>query len=82
MRPPRLYHQLHTLLGQPSQWADQRHLHCLIWMVIGLVCSECISLTKWRMYVQSRAVFAQSHQDDSAVGCIIPVSVCKNSTVL
>lgn len=31
-------------------------------MVIGLVLSECISLTKWRVYIQSRAVFAQSHQ--------------------
>lgn len=62
MRTSRLYHQLRTLLGQPSQWADQRHLHSLIWMVIGLVCSECINLTKWRMYVHSRAVFAQSHQ--------------------
>jgi hypothetical protein len=31
-------------------------------MVIGLVCSECISLTKWGIYVHSRATFAQSHQ--------------------
>jgi hypothetical protein len=31
-------------------------------MVIGLVCSECISLTKWGIYVRSRAKFAQSHQ--------------------
>lgn len=62
MRTSRLYHQLHNLLGQPIAWADQRHLQTLIWMVIGLVCSECISLTKWRVYVRTRAVFAQSHQ--------------------
>lgn len=31
-------------------------------MVIGLVCSECINLTKWTVYVRTRAVFAQSHQ--------------------
>ncbi|MDV2998272.1 MAG: IS4 family transposase ISAcma44 [Chroococcidiopsis sp. SAG 2025] len=31
-------------------------------MVIGIVCSECISLPKWRVYVQTRAVLAQSHQ--------------------
>jgi len=62
MRTSRLYHQLHNLLGQPIAWADQRHLQTLIWMVIGLVCSECISLTKWRIYVKTRAVFAQSHQ--------------------
>jgi len=62
MRTSRLYHQLCELLGQSSEWADQRHLHTLIWMVIGLVCSECISLTKWGIYVHSRATFAQSHQ--------------------
>lgn len=62
MQTSRSYHQLQTLLGQSVPWADQRHLHTLIWMVIGLVFSECISLTKWRVYVQTRAVFAQSHQ--------------------
>ena len=43
-------------------FADQRHLQTLIWMVIGLVCSECINLTKWTIYARTRAVFAQSHQ--------------------
>ncbi len=62
MRTSRLYDQLCNLLGQSSGWADRRHLQTLIWMVIGLVCSECISLTKWGIYVRSRAKFAQSHQ--------------------
>ncbi len=62
MRTSRLYHQLHNLLSQHITWADRRHLQTLIWMVIGIVCSECINLTKWRVYVQTRAVFAQSHQ--------------------
>lgn len=62
MRTSRLYHQLCDLLGQSSEWADQRHLKTLIWMVIGLICSECINLTKWRIYVRTRAKFAQSHQ--------------------
>ncbi len=62
MRTSRLHHQLQTLLGQSIPWADQRHLQTLIWMVIGLLCSECINLTKWRVYICSRAVFAQSHQ--------------------
>lgn len=62
MRTSRLYDQLCGLLGQSSEWADRRHLQTLIWMVIGLICSECISLTKWGVYVQSRAKFAQSHQ--------------------
>jgi hypothetical protein len=62
MRTSRLYNQLCDLLGQASEWADRRHLQTLIWIVIGLICSECISLTKWGVYVRSRAKFAQSHQ--------------------
>jgi len=62
MQTSRLHHQLQRLLGQSVPWADQRHLQTLIWMVIGLTCSECINLTKWRVYVRTRAVFAQSHQ--------------------
>lgn len=61
MRTSRLDHQLYDLLGQSSPWADRRHLQTLIWMVIGVICSECINLTKWRVYVRTRAVFAQSH---------------------
>jgi hypothetical protein len=57
-----IYNELLKLLGQSEQWADIRHLHTLIWMVIGLICSGTISLTKWTTYVNSRARFAQSHQ--------------------
>jgi hypothetical protein len=62
MKTSRLYHQLHSLLGQSMEWADQRHLQTLVWMVIGVICSECISLPKWRVYVCTRAILAQSHQ--------------------
>ncbi len=62
MKTSCLYHQLYNLLGQSIQWADRRHLQTLIWMVIGVVCSECVSLPKWRVYVCTRAVLAQSHQ--------------------
>lgn len=31
-------------------------------MVIGLVCSECINLTKWTISSRTKAKFAQSHQ--------------------
>ncbi|MBD2309766.1 hypothetical protein H6G17_30590 [Chroococcidiopsis sp. FACHB-1243] len=57
-----IYHELLKLLGQSKQWVDIRHLHTLIWMVVGLICSECINPTKWTIYVDSRARFAQSHQ--------------------
>lgn len=57
-----IYNELLKLLSQSKSWADIRHLHTLIWMVSGLICSGCISLTKWTIYVDSRAEFAQSHQ--------------------
>ena len=62
MRTSRVYDQLQTLLGQPMPWADKRHLQTLIWMVIGVIFAECISLPKWSIYSYTRAVFAQSHQ--------------------
>ncbi len=62
MKTSRLYDQLCNLLGQSSDWADRRHLQTLVWMVIGVICSECISVTKWGIYVRSRAKVAQSHQ--------------------
>lgn len=62
MGTSRLHNQLQSLLSQSSTWADQRHLQTLIWMVIGLLCSECINLSKWRVYVKTRAQFAQSYQ--------------------
>ena len=57
-----IYNELLKLLGQSKSWADIRHLHTLIWMVIGLICDSLISLTKWTIYIDSRAKFAQSNQ--------------------
>ncbi|MDJ0772246.1 MAG: hypothetical protein QNJ49_02295 [Mastigocoleus sp. MO_167.B18] len=57
-----IYNELLKLLGQSKSWADIHHWHTLIWMTIGLICSGCVSLTKWTIYVDSRAKFAQSHQ--------------------
>ncbi len=57
-----LYTSLLLLLNQSREWADLRHLYTLVWMVIGLIHSESINLTKWARYIQSRAQFAQSKQ--------------------
>ena len=58
----RLYTSLLLLLNQSREWADLRHLYTLVWMVIGLIHSESINLTKWASHIQSRAKFAQSKQ--------------------
>ena len=58
----RLYTSVLLLLNQSREWADLRHLYTLVWMVIGLIHSERINLTKWARYIQSRAKEAQSKQ--------------------
>lgn len=60
-RTPRLYDTLVHVLSQHRNWLDRRHLKTLAWMMVGLVQSRLISLTAWAPYVQSRAVYAQSH---------------------
>lgn len=59
---PRLYCELVTLMGQPCQWRDVRHLYTFIWMVVGLISSGCVSLTAWVPFVSGRARYAQSSQ--------------------
>jgi len=59
---PRLYSGLMELLGQPGQWRDVRHLHTLVWLVVGLIHSGCVSLTAWVPFVRGRARYAQSTQ--------------------
>ena len=59
---PRFYSGLVELLGQPGQWRDVRHLHTLVWMIVGLIHSGCVSLTAWVPFVGGRARYAQSTQ--------------------
>ncbi len=57
---PNLYDTLFQILGQHSHWRDIRHLHTLIWMIIGLLESKTINLPEWATFTDSRAQFAQS----------------------
>jgi len=57
---PRLYDTLVQVLSQHQNWLDVRHLKTLAWMMVGLIQSQVISLTKWVPYVHSRAQYAQS----------------------
>ena len=47
---------------KPAPWRDGRHLQTVAWMVVGLLLSGEIALTKWAPYIVSRAQFAQSSQ--------------------
>ena len=55
------YQSLLTFLDR-SQWKDKRHLKTAVNMVMGLVLSEAISLTKWTPSTIGRALLAQSIQ--------------------
>lgn len=54
-----LYATLLNLLAH-APWRDRRHLFTVAWMVVGLLSSGWISLSKWTPYVVSRADCAQS----------------------
>jgi len=56
----RLYETLVSVLRQPQQWLDLRHIQTLAWMMVGLMESGLIGLHAWAPYVQGRAQFAQS----------------------
>jgi hypothetical protein len=57
---PKVYNTLNQILGQHVHWLDKRHLYTLIWMIVGLIESQVISLPEWAPFVDSRATFAQS----------------------
>lgn len=56
----RLYDTLIKVFGEEPNWLDIRHLKTLVWMMVGLIASNVISLTEWAPFVQSRAQYAQS----------------------
>ena len=57
---PNLYNTLFQILGQHTHWLDIRHLHTLVWMVVGVIKSKTVSLPEWAPFVDSRARFLQS----------------------
>jgi hypothetical protein len=57
----RLYDALLSFVGQCA-WADQRHAYVLVWMVIGVIPSGSMNLTRWLVHVQTPARDAQSTQ--------------------
>lgn len=57
-----MYHTLLVVLSQVENWLDVRHMKTLAWMVVGLIESEKIGLTRWIPYAEVRAQLAQSVQ--------------------
>ncbi|WAN68794.1 hypothetical protein BJP36_41255 [Moorena producens JHB] len=43
----RLYNALKTKIAQPSDWAHLSHLTTCLWMVVGLLQTGEVNLTRW-----------------------------------
>ena len=49
-------------MSQPEDWSHLCHLKTCIWIIIALVHTGNVNLTKWSMYIPCRGKFAQSRQ--------------------
>jgi hypothetical protein len=58
-----LYDALNEFLSQCQDvWKDIRHVKTLCWMMLGMIESEKVHPSGFGVYIQSRAIYAQSHQ--------------------
>ena len=57
-----LYHALENWLGQSQEWAHLSHLKTCLWMVIALIQSGEVNLTRWLPHMPCRGEQAQSKQ--------------------
>ncbi|NEP20283.1 MAG: transposase, partial [Leptolyngbya sp. SIO4C1] len=58
----RLYNALSAWLGQACPWAHKAHLTTCLLMVVALIQSGEVNLTRWVPYLPSRGRYAQSKQ--------------------
>jgi len=49
-------------MSQPIDWSHLCHLKTCIWLIIALIHTGNVNLTKWSMYIPCRGQFAQSRQ--------------------
>ncbi|NEP52977.1 MAG: hypothetical protein F6K65_30935 [Moorea sp. SIO3C2] len=51
-----------TWITQPSDWAHLGHLTTCLWMVVALIQTGEVNLTRWIPYIPCRGKYAQSKQ--------------------
>ncbi len=49
-------------MSQPVDWLHLRHLKTCIWIIVALIHTGSVNLTKWSMYIPCRGKYAQSRQ--------------------
>jgi hypothetical protein len=57
-----LYSALKTWMGQSSEWGHLTHLTTCLWMVVALIHTGEVNLTRWLPYLPCRGHQAQSKQ--------------------
>ena len=62
LKNSRLYNALNAWLGQALPWTHQTHLKTCLWMVIALIHTGEVNLTRWIPYIPCRGRWAQSKQ--------------------
>lgn len=58
----RLYHALKTWMGQSESWAHLGHLTTCLWMIVAMIHTGEVNLTRWLPYIPCRGNQAQSKQ--------------------
>lgn len=58
----RLYDELIKFGSQYCGWSDVRHLGVMVWMMVGLIATGSVNLTKWISHMNTKAEIAQSTQ--------------------
>lgn len=58
----RLHDELIKFAGQYCRWTDVRHLGVIAWMMLGLIATGSVNLTKWISHINTKAEIAQSTQ--------------------
>ena len=58
----RLYNALNQWMSQPTDWLHLCHLQTCIWMIIALIHTGNVNLTKWSMYIPGRGKLAGGRQ--------------------
>ena len=49
-------------MSQPDDWSHLCHLKTCIWMIVALIHTGSVNLTRWSIYIPCRGRFAQSRQ--------------------
>jgi hypothetical protein len=58
----RLRDELRKYGNQYCPWSDVRHLGVMVWMMVGLIATGSVNLTKWVSHMNTKALIAQSTQ--------------------